>query len=188
MRTRLARSLALVATVLGLIAGMAVPASANNSEKYNGLNIHWNRVGTSLAQVYFVDTTPARWPVNSSVVTWNSSSRVKSYYVTSCPNSTVNCVVVSEYSSTTDGFYGYTQFQPVMADSNGHIRKAVSVHLNKAVNTGAADDRQTVCQETGHVLGLDHQYQPDTCMSDATHNVKYPNTHDYNQLAAVYNH
>lgn len=171
----------LAAASLSLATGG--PVLANHSERDGaGRALHWNRSGTSLAQVYFVDYTGSRWPVNSSTVTWNNSSRVKSYYRTTCPSG-LHCVPVYEYNSP-DGNYGYAE---LAFDGNGHFTSS-TIRLNNRYTPGAADDRQTVCQEEGHSLGLDHQYVDDTCMNDTTRYDQVPNGHDYDQLAAVYNH
>ena len=52
-----------------------------------------------------------------------------------------------------------------------------------------------VCQEVGHVFGLDHQDESGadfhTCMDHADNpdaDNMHPNTHDYEQLAAIYAH
>lgn len=178
-RTLIAGLLAFILVVLSI-----APASATHSLRDgSGRPLHWNRSGTALAQVYFVDFTGSRWPVNASTVTWNQSSRVKSYYASSCPSSTLNCVDVLEYNRD-DGNLGFAEYA---WDGNRHFTFG-RVQLNNRYTPGADDDRQTVCQELGHILGLDHQSAPDSCMDDSTNNVRFPNSHDYSQLSTVYNH
>jgi hypothetical protein len=181
---RVRRLLPSVCVSIALVLLTSVTAFASHSERDSrGRPLHWSRSGTALAQVYFVDHTGARWPVGRSVWKWNTSSRVKSYYESRCPSSSLHCVNVNEYNRA-DRNYGFAELR---WDGSAHFTYA-AVYLNDRYRPGAADDRQTVCQETGHVLGLDHQHSSTSCMNDTTHNVQYPNSHDYGQLAAVYNH
>ncbi len=167
------------------VTSSAVTATADNYLRDGaGQAIHWNRDGTELAQVYFIDFTGSRWPVSASTWTWNNSSNVKSYYETGCPAWWLHCVDVNEYSAS-DGNFGFTEISPT--DANGHFT-SVAVYLNNNYYVSAADDRQTTCQELGHALGLDHQEVPDSCMNTIFSESQYPNGHDYDQLAAVYNH
>ncbi|MGH2532680.1 MAG: SH3 domain-containing protein [Thermomicrobiales bacterium] len=49
--------------------------------------------------------------------------------------------------------------------------------------------QQVLCQELGHGFGLHHQYQPgNSCMNDSVYSYAHPNLHDYEQLAAIYQH
>lgn len=178
-----------VAAAVALVLAAAPTASASHSEKSaSGQRLHWARSGTALTQVYWIDYTGARWPVGRSVTKWNESSRVKSYYKTSwtssCSSDKENCVRVDDYD-VADGNYGYAELD---WDADGHfIEGRVKVMLNNRYKLSAADDRHTVCQELGHALGLDHQYAT-TCMNDRASEMMYPNSHDYTQLASVYNH
>jgi hypothetical protein len=60
----------------------------------------------------------------------------------------------------------------------------------------AADRKNVMCQEIGHTFGLDHQDENfsntdlDTCMDYVwdPRGDEYPNFHDYEQLATIYNH
>lgn len=59
----------------------------------------------------------------------------------------------------------------------------------EALLPGAAD--HVLCQELGHVLGLDHnRLELDTCMNDQAPlgSATAPNLHDVQQLNLIYNH
>jgi hypothetical protein len=85
----------------------------------------------------------------------------------------------------------------IFIDENGHITKG-EVKLNTQSldyyeangYPGIAD--HVLCQEIGHVLGLGHnRTQNDTCMNDQAFigpDLTSPNTHDTDQLNAIYNH
>ena len=62
---------------------------------------------------------------------------------------------------------------------------------------GAAAADHVLCQEVGHIEGLDHNRDgkrggspDDTCMNDGNHLGEYttPNSHDTAQLASIYKH
>jgi hypothetical protein len=122
---------------------------------------------------------------------WNQAQGVDSYYEwATCPSSRLHCVNVTEYSSS-DGYYGKTYFYGW--DSAAHNYPGVAIKLNNTtVGTNATQARKTTCQEEGHVLGLDHQYVNTSCMMQGSvvtyHISPYPNTHDFNELYAIYHH
>lgn len=167
------------------VIGQASPALASNY-----LGHHWAKDGLARSQIYFVDHTGAKWPVATVTYKWNTAHGVDSYYETSCPGGWLHCVDVYEYYAN-DGNYGVT-YWPNLWDSAGHNREGQYVMLNNATVTNATQARKTTCQEEGHVLGLDHQYVTSSCMmqGDAVSwNISpYPDSHDFNELTAIYNH
>ncbi len=172
-------------------ASVLAPAGAWASHSIkdgSSRSVHWSRSGTTLTQAYFVDYTGPRWPVGRSVSKWNESTKVKSYYQTTtsgCSSASVNCIGVYEYTQV-DGDYGYAE---LAWDADAHfIEGRVKVHLNNAIKTTAADDRMTVCHELGHALGLAHWNSSTSCMWQDGYELMYPNKHDYDRLATVYNH
>ena len=79
----------------------------------------------------------------------------------------------------------------VFIDENGHITKG-EVKLNTAALAsyvqGAGD--HVLCQEIGHILGLDHSNDLDSCMNDQAvlGSATSPNAHDAATLLAIYIH
>ncbi|MGH2558140.1 MAG: SH3 domain-containing protein [Thermomicrobiales bacterium] len=76
--------------------------------------------------------------------------------------------------------------------SGGHIVQA-TVKLNDSYLDhpyfGNLVRQQVLCQELGHGFGLHHQYSPgNSCMNDSDYSYAHPNLHDYEQLAAIYQH
>jgi len=72
---------------------------------------------------------------------------------------------------------------------NGHISKG-RVVLNTlyywSLDTEEWD--HVLCQEIGHVLGLDHRDAPGTCMNDHVLDAPTPGTHDLQTLNDLYAH
>ncbi len=78
----------------------------------------------------------------------------------------------------------------VFLDEDGHITKG-EVKLNTMIlsrpeyGPDAAD--HVLCQELGHILGLDHQPDSDSCMNGADlGDYTSPNAHDFNTLLDIY--
>jgi hypothetical protein len=140
-------------TITGFVAlGLLLPNSATAWASHSWNGRQWTRIdGTTRAQVWFIDHTGSRWPVSSAVPRWNWAPTVDSLYrFGSCITpGTMHCVHVWEYNEA-GGDYGYAQ---VSVNGNGHFTWA-EIRLNSSgPSWGAADDRQTVCQELGHASG-----------------------------------
>jgi len=81
----------------------------------------------------------------------------------------------------------------IWLDSSGHITKGevkLNTRLLKKYGPVVAD--HVLCQELGHILGLNHNHDEiDTCMNDLTavsNPAPYPNTHDAEELNLIYGH
>lgn len=86
----------------------------------------------------------------------------------------------------------------ISVDSAGHIQ-AGRVELNQLYLNSLTFDEwdHVVCQELGHIWGLDHNFDgatggtpDDTCMNSSLHLGEYtsPNGHDADQLKLIYSH
>lgn len=86
----------------------------------------------------------------------------------------------------------------ISVDSAGHIQ-AGRVELNRLYLNSLTFDEwdHVVCQELGHIWGLDHNHDgpeggspDDTCMNSALHLGEFtaPNVHDAEQLNTIYDH
>jgi|GEM_PF-760727 len=173
------------AFAFAILLGTTPASIATNTEGH-----HWAKDGLSVAQIYFVDQTGVKWPVSSVTYKWNEAIGVNSYYQTTCPNSNLHCVNVSEYSAN-DGNYGIT-YWPNFWDSANHNLAGEFITLNDTTVTNSTQAHKSTCQEEGHVLGLDHQFVNTSCMmqGDAISLgiSMYPNAHDFSELTAIYNH
>ncbi len=128
--------------------------------------IHWANNGYAHPQVYFVDTTTARWPVSASTAVWNQAHGIDSRYVWArCPTTGgVHCVVVSDADYGSSCWQGLTR---VSWDSRYNLTFA-GIELNDYAGSGScgghavsyaknsARYRQDACHELGHALGMGH--------------------------------
>lgn len=185
-----------LATVLALGPSAAAPPAgaaeaASGAVTYpagHGLpgGVHWNRVNTATAQVYFIDHTSVNWPVSASASTWNQTNRLGVYWRSpsqGCPGSNVGCVHVSEINNSTVDYIGLTSWTV-----NGDHFGTVSVKLNSAFAPDSTVKRSVACHELGHAIGLDHQNVNDSCMTAGNVFPKYPNGHDFDKVRAIYSH
>ena len=79
----------------------------------------------------------------------------------------------------------------IFIDDDGHITKGeVQLNTRLLADYGADAADHVLCQELGHVLGLDHQRDSDSCMDDTATlgSAMTPNGHDTEQLGLIYNH
>jgi hypothetical protein len=100
--------------------------------------------------------------------------------------------------TVTEGFSPFWLGLARIRVEGGHITKGeVKLNTRLLQSYGPAVADQVLCQEIGHVLGLDHNRDgptggtpDDSCMNDQGHLGEYtsPNIHDTEQLVAVYNH
>jgi hypothetical protein len=178
-------TIALAALVILLSA--AGSAFASHYIWRGGNQLHWIRDGTAVAQVYWVDYTGSRWPVNASSIEWNKASRLGAYYLSPSDSCPFHCVGVKAASYGTDDARGWAV---LYWDSNGHLTGKTYVRFNNSYAANATKDRAVVCQELGHTIGLDHQGNNSTsCMNGSgTDFNKYPNQHDYDLLYNLYDH
>jgi len=81
----------------------------------------------------------------------------------------------------------------IYLDSSGHIVKGdVKLNTRLLKKYSPAVAAHVLCQELGHIWGLDHnEVDTDTCMNDLTAVSSpwlYPNAHDTEELNLIYNH
>jgi hypothetical protein len=97
------------------------------------------------------------------------------------------------------GNNGWLGLAQIWVASGGHITRGVvkvnDFYYSMPKYNNATWRAMVVCQEVGHVFGLDHQDESGadfhTCMDYANNpdaDNMHPNTHDYEQLAAIYAH
>lgn len=135
--------------------------------------------------VYFLDHTHSSWQVRASVAKWNESTAVNAvyrWYTSGCPVA-YQCVDV--YS----GNYGST---PWAARTDyryyGRTFVAATIRLNDYYATSSTDRRATSCHETGHGLGLDHNYYRSSCLfwQEDGYVTPYPGVGDWSVLHQIY--
>jgi hypothetical protein len=149
------------------------------------------------------DNVSSAWDshLDTASAKWNQSDVVHTAVVTGAakPRTCKPPAGRIEVCSERYGFNGWLGLAQIWVSGLHITRGAVKLNDNyfetAAYNTGAWRNL-VMCQEIGHTFGLDHQDEnfnnPNlgTCM-DYTSNPEqnqYPNTHDYQQLDAIYSH
>jgi len=175
------------AVALGTLLTVVTVASADHSWGA----YHWP--GDNLSPTVVDNTTSPLFDVAAGTVEWaNLGTPIQPTLTTA----TEGNITVTE--AVSDTWLGLAQIYVV----DGHITQG-QVKLNTELLAyyetngypGIAD--HALCQEIGHVLGLDHNRDgaiggtpDDSCMNDQGHLGDYtsPNSHDTDQLNLIYNH
>jgi len=194
------KTLLVFAAAVVVVGALASTAAANHS--WGGY--HWARtanpftiqVGDNVSSAWdsHLRTAAADWsadtagnPLNATVVAGASKGkcRATSGRVEACNGSYGN-----------NGWLGLAQ---IWVTSAGHITRGTvkvnDTYFNTPKYNTATWRASVMCQEVGHMWGLDHQDEsgPDfhTCMDYATNpdaDNTHPNRHDYEELAIIYSH
>ncbi|MEK6829992.1 MAG: hypothetical protein AABY15_07790 [Nanoarchaeota archaeon] len=164
-------------------------------------NFHW--ADTNLNPTVLDKTTSNLWKINTvenATNEWTSlGTPLKPTMLLSISKSSKGDITVNEQFSV-----DWLGLARVFIDENGHITKG-EVKLNTTFLEGYGNvvSDHVLCQELGHILGLDHnRNQFDTCMNDCALmqtkeewlnclnylNSDKPNLHDTEQLNLIYNH
>lgn len=190
---------ALAATAV--VAWGASPALANHS--WGGY--HWARTANPFT-LKLGDNVNSSW--DGFLVTassdWSQSNVLDTTVVPGSARK--NCRPTSGRVEVCNGSYGQNGWlglaQIWLQSGTKHIvQGAVKVndtYFSLPQYNYATEKQHVMCQETGHTLGLDHQdtsgISLDTCMdyyfntSNLDTKSTHPNTHDYDQLALIYQH
>jgi hypothetical protein len=192
---RSAGSVVATAIAMTLVAG-----SANADHAWS--NYHWARssnpfslgLGDNLSSVWdpYLQTTSSDWSVSNvldtTVVAGQSSQR-------RCRASTGR-VEVCNGSYGNNGWLGIAS----ISVSGSHITsgsvRVNDTYFNTAQYNTTAWRNLVMCQEVGHIFGLDHQDENfsnqnlGTCMdyTNSPASNQHPNAHDYEELSIIYSH
>ena len=193
------RRILVVAAVAAACLGVAaVPASANHS--WN--NYHWARTANPFA-LALGDNVAPQWDsyLSTAASNWSRADPLDTV-VAPGQAKAKNCRPPSGRVEVCNATYGYTTWigmATIWLTQGSHITQG-SVKLNDtyfalAQYNSPQERHHTMCQEIGHVLGLDHTSEDgsdqNTCMDysdEPVSNNIAPNAHDYQQLAAIYAH
>jgi hypothetical protein len=184
-------------SLLALVLTSAFGVSANHSWG----NYHWARTVNPYT-LKLGDNISSTWDATlaTTSTTWNLSTVLKTNIVPglfskNCrPTSGRVEVCNSKYGN--NGWLGVAQIWVNGEHITQGIVKLNDTYFNTAKYNTPAWRNLVVCQELGHTFGLDHQDEnfdnPNlgTCM-DYTSNPstnQFPNQHDYDELAFIYNH
>jgi hypothetical protein len=189
--------------VAGLTVALALVLSqsvlrANHS--WNGY--HWARTSNPFL-IDLGDNLSGSWKSYLATASsdW-SKSTVLNTLVVAGGSSKRNCRPTTGRVEVCNDGYGYNGWLGVAQIwvSGGHITQG-TVKMNDTYFASSKYNSPAwrlfvVCQEVGHTFGLDHQDEDfdnrnlGTCMdytNDPSTN-QHPNTHDYDQLVAIYSH
>jgi len=183
--------------IVGLIGVFGGSALASHSWG----NYHWARTVNPLT-LKLGDNVTSAWDsyLGTSSTDWSLSSVLDTSVVASskAPRTcrpTSGRVEVCDYKYGSNGWLGVAQIW-VKGDhiTQGTV-KVNDTYFNTATYDTVAWRNLVMCQEVGHIFGLDHQDEDfyntplGTCMdysADPTLN-QHPNAHDYEQLETIYN-
>jgi hypothetical protein len=182
-----------------IFALAAFPASVEASHSWG--NYHWARSSNPIT-LSVIDSMTTSWDdnLNTAMSDWNSSSVLNLVRESGSTTSSARrrCSPVAGKVRACNSTYGNTGWLGVAQIwANGsHITQGTAkmndTYLASASYSETAR-QHVICQEIGHVWGLDHQDESgadlNTCMdySNALDN-PHPNAHDYQQLETIYSH
>lgn len=175
-----------LALTIAVVAVLAVAASASANHSWN--DYHWpdNKLGLTVVD----KTSSSLFDVPAAVAEWRDLDTPIAPQMTSGKGDVD--VVVKRMNAN---WLGVAR---ISVDSAGHIQ-AGRVELNRLYLNSLTFDEwdHVVCQELGHIWGLDHNFDgaaggspDDTCMNSSLYLGDYPapNSHDAEQLNAIYGH
>lgn len=186
-------------SLLGLSAGLVlsvVAGGASASHSWN--NYHWARTTASF-NLAAVDSVTSTWQpmFNASVSQWSSSAKLNlvASQGTETAGARSACTPITgkmRVCNYTYGQNGWLGLASINLDSRGHISQGTA-KMNDSYSFSSNQRYHVMCQEIGHVLGLDHTStngtSQNTCMdySQSASSIA-PNAHDYAQLTSIYQH
>lgn len=172
--------------------------AANADNAWNGY--HWART-TNYFMLHTIDSTTPDWDGNlgEALTRWSQSTVVGAAVASSndAKNIRKRCPAVIGQMRVCNAAYGkngWVGLATIGVDPNGHIDRGTA-KMNDSYPSywTPAEKNHVMCQEIGHVLGLGHTSEDGssqgTCMDYSNDPAsQWPNTHDYEQLVAIYGH
>ena len=187
----------------GVLAALVLGAPLSADHAWN--HYHWARTSSSFT-LTVVNSLTAEWDPYAAraAADWSQSTKLD---MVENPSGSIadldrrHCQGITGQVHICNLAYGYNQWLGVAGisiDTDGHIFTGY-VKLNDSYFGSSFYDtfdwrQSVVCQELGHVIGLDHQdedFDNDplfTCMDYQDPPDPAPNRHDYEQLEAIYGH
>lgn len=168
--------------VIVILATLSLLTIGIVSADHSWVNYHWT--SSNLSPTVFDKTKNDLYDVSAAVSEWANLTTSTQPTISSNRKSNI---VVSEAGSAF-----WLGLARVWVDEDGHIGKGeVKLNTSLLVNYGPAAADHVLCQELGHILGLNHQVGAlDSCMNDQAPlgSVTSPNAHDAEQLVLIYDH
>ncbi|MFJ7244347.1 hypothetical protein ACIQWA_06805 [Kitasatospora sp. NPDC098652] len=193
-------ALATIAGTLGLVVLGSAPAQADNS--WGGY--HW-ATSNGTAQLSVINSSTSDWNarLQTAVDDWNQSPALSLAITQGSTDSSTrrrcaspaagsNSVRVCNYSYGRTGWVGIASID---TSDGTHISTGTDKQNETYLTGGQYNEsahQHVICQEIGHLWGLDHQFtNAGSCMDYAGINdpaYVHPNQHDYDELGIIYNH
>jgi hypothetical protein len=161
---------------------------------------HWATTSGQL-NLLVIDSVTSDWQTSfeTSISKWNQATPINQT-IEAGSDSRKNrkrCSSVTGKMKVCNASYGnngWAGLASINLDSNGHISQGTAkMNDTYMASDTEAERNHVMCQEIGHVYGLGHTSEDgssqSTCMdySNST-NSQWPNNHDYQLLASMYNH
>lgn len=199
-----------VGTIVILALGMAVTGCAledteidqTTQESHSWGNYHWARSSNPFT-LDLGDNVTSSWDsyLATASTDWSKSTVLDTRVVAGAA-STKRCKPTAGRAEVCNASYGRNGWLGIAQiwASGDHITQGVvkmnDSYFNSAPYNTTAWKNLVMCQEVGHIFGLDHQdenfnNQPlGTCMdySNDPNPNQHPDQHDYEQLQAIYGH
>lgn len=192
----------LVTAVLVLVAGVGAITAATVEASHSWGTYHWARTANPFT-LKLSDSVTSQWDayLAQTSADWSVSTILDTTVVPGYANPK-NCRATAGQVEVCNSRYGGTGWLGIASiwASGNHITQA-TVKLNDTYfNTTKYNTPEwrafVMCQEVGHVFGLDHQDENftnanlDTCMdyTNLPASNQHPNQHDYDMLDTIYAH
>jgi len=191
-----------LSAIIGLCAATAIGGVVLADHSWG--NYHWARTANSF-DLTIVNSTTNDWDpfVSRAVGDWSASSKLDMEQAvgSTSDRDRRQCRTPEGAVRICNQAYGNTGWLGVAGisiDPNGHIvtgyTKLNDTYFSQAFYNTSAWKQSVTCQELGHNIGLDHQDEDFnntslySCMDYQNPPFEYPNKHDYDQLATIYQH
>lgn len=190
----------LILSFLSLILLPLFSSSAQAAHSWG--DYHWARTSNPF-NLKLGDNVTSAWDpyLSTTSYDWSLSSVLNTAIVSGSANpkncrASAGTVQVCNAKYGNNGWLGIAQ---IWASGNHITQGSVKMndsYFSRAQYNTAVWKNLVMCQEVGHALGLDHQDEDfgnpnlNTCMDYSNDPVsnQHPNTHDYEQLEAIYSH
>ncbi len=188
--------------VLVAVVAVALGAFGVASASHSWGSYHWAHTTPSFTLRLGDNLNTAAWDASlaTSSIAWSVSTVLDTTILAGTAGR--NCRAVAGTTQVCNASYGNNGWLGIAQIwiSGSHITQGLvklnDTYFNRAPYNTSAWRNLVMCQEVGHTFGLGHQDENfsnanlGTCM-DYTNNPESnqrPNTHDYDQLVAIYTH
>ncbi len=175
---------------------VAIPSIADHTWGNASGPYHWDGASLPL-QISVIDSVTSDWQdeMEETINQWNVST-VLNLTVNSSDNNGLNCPTANGQMRICNAAYGtngWLGLASLNIDSGNHILYATA-QLNDSYSMTQDERNSVMCQEVGHLFGLDHTStngsSQDTCMDYSSNpsDGVWPNAHDFEMLEEIYDH